>query len=137
MLNPLFNLEQLKADIRAGRIGLHISEKRVAWLIELVGDSYKGVIKAICLQLQPSDFSGHWGLPGQPGCADVYGIMRDSVGQRSDEEYAWYIKIGVKPGLDLGGPRWFLSFHPTWEIHLRSGTCLRTTVVDFEEFEDG
>jgi hypothetical protein len=135
-VKPLFDLDQLKAEIEAGRIGLHICEERVARLIELLGDDYKVVIKAICARLQPTDFCGHWGLPNQPGCADVYGIMSDTIGQRSDEEYAWYVKIGVIPGTNLDERRWFLSFHPTTEIHLHDGTCLRTTVDDFEECDD-
>lgn len=135
-MKPLFDLEELKAEIQAGRIGLHLCEQRISQLVELLGDDYKLVIKTICARLQSSDFCGHWGLPNEPGCADVYGIMSDTLGQRSEEEYAWYIKIGRKPGTSVDQRRWFLSFHPTAEIRLQGGTCLRTTADDFEECDD-
>jgi hypothetical protein len=62
--------------------------------------------------------------------------MRDAFGDRSEEEYAWYIKLGVRPGDDLSSKKWFVSFHPTREMRLADQTVLRTTVLDYEEDED-
>jgi len=137
-LKPLHDLAQLQAGIAGGAVELRISEARVERLIGLLGDEYMQVVKKICRQLDSSDFCGNWPQPGADHlpCADVYGIMRDAFGDRSEEEYAWYIKLGVRLGEDLSSKKWFLSFHPTREIRLADQTVLRTTVLDYEEEDD-
>lgn len=137
-MRPLYDLAALQAAIESGAVELRISEARVERLIGLLGDGYMQVVKKICRQLEPSDFCGNWPLPGAkyPPCADVYGIMRDAFGDRSDEEYAWYIKLGVRPEEDIQSRKWILSFHDTREIQLKNGPPLRTTVADYEEEDD-
>jgi hypothetical protein len=137
-LKPLHDLATLRTGIASGAVELRISEARVERLIGLLGDEYMQIVKKICRQLDPSDFCGNWPQPGTDysPCADVYGIMRDAFGDRSEEEYAWYIKLGVRPGEGLSNKKWFLSFHPTQEIRLANQTVLRTTALDYEEEDD-
>lgn len=137
-MKPLYDLVALQAAIESGAVELRISESRVDRLIGLLGDEYMAVVRKICRQLQPSDFSENWpkGHLKYPPCADVYGIMRDTCGGRSEEEYAWYIKLGVRPGENLTSKKWFLSFHPTQKLCLANHTVLRTTVLDYEEEDD-
>lgn len=135
-MKPLFRLCELKEANERGEITFAGSEERRGKLVDLLGDDYGEVIRRICEKLEPSDFYGQWGAEQGGNRADVYGIMADSFGKRSEEEYAWYIKIGVRQVSDLRGPKWFLSFHPTSEMVLANGTELRTTVEGYGEYND-
>lgn len=137
-MKPLHDLAAMQAGIADGTIPLHVKRDRKNRLIDLLGDGYMEIVKKVCCELQPSDFCGHWPHKEAdfPACADVYGTMRDVLGERSEEEYAWYIKLGTRPGTDLTSPKFVLSFHPTDSIRLHDGTELRTTVLGYDEEDD-
>ena len=136
-MKPLHDLAALQAGIAAGTVRMHIKLARRNRLVELLGDDYMETVNKICRQLKSGDFCGSWpdGNPQRASFADVYGIMRDAAGERSEEEYAWYVKFGVRPETS-NCDKFVLSFHPTGSLRLLDNTELRSTVIDEDDFAE-
>lgn len=126
---PLVNLDIVLEGIRDGSILLEIGTPQRRQLEAIFGSDYRQMAIQMCLELTPSDFSGRWACDGVE-CADVYGLLRDSLGRvESDELYAFYIKIGHTPE---DPHRRILSCHPTSDIWV-GGIHLRTTVEEYDD----